>query len=219
MKPRLHGPILAYAAIPFLLLTGSREAGIITHVSSDGSGERLVYADAAADRGAEAGRHLRAALPSAEIDRVDPTGDQALAWRDTRVANIAQVGDIEFAAMDVAQQPWSLFSTYTWKETVTYDPGSATDVEKAGVEKMKLRYVVRMPGKVTDATPPAEIDGNMAEWKLDVSDQPQTITVASQSFRWSWLLPWAWVVGFVVYQVTRFVPGAAKRIPRQPRKI
>jgi len=219
MKPRLHGNILMYAAIPFLLMTGSQEAGIITHVSPDGSGERLVYARTAADRVPETQKYIQTTLPVAAIERVKDESGQKLVWRDTQAANLANVAEAEFGVMNVIQKPFSFFTTYSWKEKVSFDPGSVTDAEKVGLDKVKLDYIVQMPGKVTNVTPAGETTGNQAEFKLDVSEDPVEVTVEAQSLRWPWILVWAWIIGYIVYRITHIAPKMASRVPKQPRRI
>lgn len=207
------------AAIPYLLLSASQEAGIRTYVYPDGSGERAVYARAAPSRAEDLRVQLRKALPGAEVSGTEHEQSTALLWRDQLPADLSVVGDAECVHEGIIQKPLSPFTTHSWKETVKFDRGDATAVEVQGQGLAKLKYVVRMPGTITSSSPAGKTEGNRVEWDLSIGGQPQTFTVESRTVRWPYLLLWAWVLAFVLSKVAVYAPRVAKRIPRRPKKI
>ncbi len=210
------------SAIPFLLLSTTQQAGIITHVNPDGSGERMVYARAASGRAPEAAKQMRAFLGNADVAQETREGDgkRVLAWRDGIYADLSKAGDIEVGTMGIVQSPLSfLYTTHTWKETLAFDRGDATDIEVHGVKLAELDYVVRMPGKITSATPAGQQEGNRVRWAVKVGSDAQTFTVESRSVRWPYLVLCIYVALFVLVKVGGLVLGIAKRMPRKPRKI
>lgn len=221
MRHRCYALAWAVAAIPYLLLSSSQQAGIITHVSPDGSGERCVWARTAAGRYKEASRYLGQTLRASDIARVVREDDRqhALIWRDVHLADLTRIGDAEVTDLGIAQNPLSIFTTHTWKETLTFDRGDATDVEVHGQSLAQLQYAVRMPGAVLNSTPPGKVDGNVVEWSVKVGDAPQTFTIESRTTRWAYLVFWLYVLVFVVMKVVGYAPKVAKRIRRKPRKI
>lgn len=209
------------AAIPFLLLSTSQQTGIITHLHPDGSAERLVYVRAAASRADEAAGLIRDYLPAADLHQrvLEGEGERVLAWRDGVFAGLSRVGDIEIGTTSFLQSPLSLYTTHTWKETLTFDRGDATDVEVHGVGLAELTYIVRMPGTITTSTPPAKTEGNKCEWAVKVQEAPQTFTAESRSFRWGYAILWAYVLLFVLVKLIAVLPGFLSKLPRKPHKI
>ncbi len=221
MRPRRHALTWTLAAVPYLLLSASQQAGIITVVDSDGSGERCVYARTATGRAPEVARQLAVALPDADLQRstAEAEGQRSLAWRDARVCDLSRVGEVEVANFDVVQAPLSLFTRHTWKETVSFDRGEATDVEVSGQSQAELHYVVVMPGRVTASSPPGKVSGNKVEWSVRVSSRPQAFTAESQSLRWPYLVVWAYLLAFVISKGVGYAPRVAGRLRRKPRRI
>jgi len=218
---RYHGraATLALAAIPYLLLSSSEQAGIRTHVAPDGSGERAVWARSAPGRTDEAARYLATALPTTALRGMAKEGDSVLIWRDAQVADAASLGEAEATCLGIVQAPLSIFTTHTWKETLKFDRGDATDVEIHGQGLAKLKYIVEMPGTITSQSPPAKVEGNVAEWDVPVGDETAVYTVESRTIRWPYLVLWVWVLLFVISKAIVYAPKAAGKIRRKPRKI
>lgn len=209
------------AAIPYLLLSSSEQAGIVTHVDPDGSGERLVYARGATARAPEMSRHLQALLPASDWNRteLEAGGERTRLWRDAQLADLSRVGDVQVERTGILHSPLSLFTYHTWKETLTFDRGEATDVEVHGKGLARLTYVVRMPGTVLSHSPPGEVEGNRVEWTVAAASEPQTLTVESRSVRWGYLLLWIYVLAFVVVKAAAVAPRLARRVRRKPKRI
>lgn len=218
---RAHALIWSVAAIPYLLLSSSQQAGLVTHVSPDGSGERLAYARTAAGRQREALKHLGQTLPVSDIRRAatEADGQRMLVWLDAHVADLSRLGEIETSHEGILQQPLSIYTRHTWKETVAFDRGDATEVEVVGKGLAELHYVVRMPGRITATTPPGAVDESKVEWMVRVTPTPQTFTAESVSVRWAYLLLWLYVLAFLITKAIVYGPRVAKRIRRRPRKI
>jgi hypothetical protein len=209
------------AAVPYLLLSTSQQAGIITHVFPDGSGERLVYARGTADRVPEVAKYLERALPGADWTRTvrEGSADRVLAVRSLQPANLATVPEVEVKSLGIVNSPFSPFSIHTWSEKLSFDQGNATDVEVHGQGVAELKYIVRMPGTITQATPPGKVEGNRVEWDVKVGPEPKTFTVESRSVRWAYVALWVYVLAFLVVKVCSWVPRIARKLPRRPRKI
>lgn len=209
------------AAVPYLLLSTSQQAGVITHVFPDGSGERLVYARGTADRASELGKYLDRALPGADWARTvrEGSADRVLAIRSAQPANLATVPEVEVKSLAIVHSPFSPFSIHTWSEKLTFDQSGATDVEVHGQGVAELKYIVRMPGTVTQTTPPGKVEGNRVEWDVKVGPEPKTFTVQSRSIRWAYLALWVYVVAFLVVKACAWAPRIARKLPRRPRRI
>lgn len=221
MRHRRPLGLFTVAAIPYLLLSSSQQAGIVTHLYPDGSGERATYARAAAGRAPEIAGLLRDAMPRADLARSveEAEGKRVLAWRDGQFADMNNVGEVETTTTGIVQSPMSIYSTHTWKETLSFDRGDATEIEVEGMDRAEMTYIVRMPGKVTTTSPPAQLEGNKAQWTVKVTDQPQTFTAESKSVRWSYVVLLAYVLLFIVLKLIVALPKLLARIPRKPRKI
>jgi hypothetical protein len=209
------------AAIPYLLLTVSQQAGVVTYVSTDGSGERMVYARAATSRVTEAGRYLHEALPGSDAEgrQADAEGNTALLWRDAQLANLGRTPDSECQTGGIVQQPLSVFTRHTWKETVSFSRGDATDLEVQAQSEASVRYVVRMPGRIVSSSPATSTEGNKAEWEVRVGAEPQTLAAESVTVRWGYLALWVYVLLFLGTKALAVAPRVARRIRRKPRKI
>ena len=220
---RYRGPLglFTVAAIPYLLLSSSQQAGIVTHLYPDGSGERATYARTAAGRAPEVAGLLRDAMPRADLSRnvQEAEGKRSLVWRDGQFADMNKVGEVETTSPGIVQSPMSIYTVHTWKETLSFDRGDATDIEVEGMEQAEMAYIVRMPGTITTTSPPAQLEGNKAQWTVKVTDKPQTFTAESRSVRWSYIALLAYVLLFVVVKVLMALPGLLARVPRKPRKI
>lgn len=218
MRHRGRAPTWTLAAVPYLLLSCSQQAGIVTVVQPDGSGERLVYARAAGGRADEARGHLRKLLPGQALEGRN-VGDEECWYRDTQVANLATVGDVEVANLGIVQKPLSIHTKHVWTETLAFDPGDATDAELHGQSLVQLHYAVTMPGKILSQRPPANVTDNVAEWEVKVGPEPQTFTVESQTVRWAYLALWLYVLAFALVKAAAFAPTIAKQVKRKPRRI
>ncbi|MCE5218900.1 hypothetical protein LLH03_17940 [bacterium] len=219
MNLRRRSPIWTLAAVPYLLLSASQQAGVITHLNPDGSGERLVYARGAVGRGSELDKYLTRALPGAEFCRQSSEGGNYLTWRDTNTANLAKVSQAEVTNMGILQSPFSIFSTHVWKEALTFDRGDATEVEVHGQELAQFHYIVRMPGTITTSTPPGKVEGNRVEWEAKIGPEPQTFTVESRTVRWAYLILWIYVLAFVVTKCIAVAPRVLAKVRRKPKRI
>jgi len=224
MRPTTHSSatsLLTVAAIPFLLLSSSQEAGIVTRVNPDGSGERLVYARSAVGRAPDVARYLTKAQPACEQGgtREEAGGQQANQWRWVNPANLDTVGEAEAKTLGVVHEPLSMYTKHTWQETVTIDRGDATDIEVQGQAMAQMTYIVRMPGSVTSHSPVGEVDGNKVTWTVLAKDCPKTFKAESRTFRWGYVALWAYVLLFLLVKIAAVVPRIVRMVPRKPRKI
>jgi hypothetical protein len=149
-RPRVS-QLVIFSALPFLLLSSARTTSVRTTVYLDGTVQRQIQADFE-DRERDVLPELKSALPHA--DRVTETtvADGQQATRGVILANADDLDGVSLEYLDIAQEPLSLFTHYTFKETLTVPSDTATDVEKAGLDKAVFEYRVTMPGRVLEAT-------------------------------------------------------------------
>jgi hypothetical protein len=213
------------AALPFALLANTSGVLLSTRIEPDGSALRQI--------GVVSAPYFRSQLPRWVDDvRVGARWDGAWAEshenevtyaRDARLAGLGSLGEeASLTISDVFQSPLSLYTTYHWREVVTYGYVYAGDAAAAKAMDKKLHYEVELPGVVTSASvspsqgSSAKSDGNLATFELDASQGQQTVEAESSSLRWGYLLVIAYVVGFVAYRVARVI---AYQVHIRPRKI
>lgn len=213
------------AAVPFALLANSSLTVLTLTVEPDGSAHRQISVVAAP--------YFRDQVPGWARDvRADTDWD--MAWtvtresdfiynRDARVPALPQSGDTAALTItDVFQNPLSIYTTYHWREVVSYSYLYESDPTAAQAVGKSLIYEVTMPGTVTDAsvTPAtgssAKSEGRKATFELDVSQGQQTIEIEASRPRWGYMLVLAYILAYVIYCVTRLV---MHRLRIQPRKI
>ena len=220
MRHRRPLGLFTVAAIPYLLLSSSQQAGIVTHLYPDGSGERATYARAAAGRAPEIAGLLRDAMPRADLARSveEAEGKRVLAWRDGQFADMNNVGEVETTTTGIVQSPMSIYSTHTWKETLSFDRGDATEIEVEGMDRAEMTYIVRMPGKVTTTSPPAQLRATSAvdrEGHGPAADLHRGIQVSALVV----CGPAGLRAPVHCVEADRCAAQLLARIPRKPRKI
>ena len=156
-RPRAH--LVTYAVIPFLLLSSAQSTVVRTKVYLDGSLKREVTAEFLEQRRENVLPQLKFALPEADEEKITPVAEGLRAVRSVILASADDIEGAKLQYEDVIPQPLSFFTYYTWSETVQVPSETATSVEKALPEKATFRYVVVMPGTVTEATArPAKLE-------------------------------------------------------------
>jgi hypothetical protein len=150
-RPRVS-QLVIFSALPFLLLSSARTTSVRTIVYLDGTVQRQVQADFLQDRARAVLPELKSALPHADRDTEVTVADGQQATRSVILANADDLDGVSLEYLDIAQEPLSLFTRYTFHETLTVPSDTATDVEKAGLDKAVFEYRVTMPGRVLEAT-------------------------------------------------------------------
>ncbi len=151
MSPPPRSKLVLFTAIPFLLLSSSQSTVVRTVVYLDGSVKREVSADFWQERQSNVLPHLRLALPQADRQRVAPIAEGLRGQRSVIVASAEQLEGAKLTYEDVVARPLSLFTYYTWTETIEIPRETATAVEKADPSKAVFKYEVTMPGRVQEA--------------------------------------------------------------------
>lgn len=228
LKPRLahfarRGALLAI--LPFALLVNSQSVHMNLQVEKDGSGLRQIIADASP--------YFKNQLPKWVNDVKAEQGwdsewrtDDGTTFkyaRDVRVPALDRPGgEAQLSIEDVFQNPLSLYTTYTWREEVSFAYLYPTDAAAAAGAGQKLTYRIAMPGTVTEATvQPAQdtqvqTQGSYAALSLGASQSIYTVTVTSQRLRWGYLIIVAYVLAFAIYKTLAFI---GHRLRMRPRKI
>jgi hypothetical protein len=139
------------SVIPFLLLSSAQSTTVRTVVYLDGSIRREVRADFLSERRTNVIPQLDRALPEADETRVGPAGEAMRGTWSVIVASAEQLAGTKLEYQDVATQPLSIFTYYTWTDTVEVPSETATAVEKSSPANATFAYEVHMPGWVTEA--------------------------------------------------------------------
>jgi hypothetical protein len=156
---RRHAHLVTFAVIPFLLLSSAQSVTVRSTVYLDGSVKREVTAEFLQARQRNVLEQLRRALPEADSREVTPAGEGLKAVWSVILASAAALEGANLQYQDVAAVPYSPFTYYTFTETVQIPSETATEVEKADPSKATFKYIVTMPGTVTDATArPAKLE-------------------------------------------------------------
>ncbi len=212
------------ATIPFWLVSNSSQVAMNLKVERDGGALRQIVATA----NPELRRDLPTWVTKVQAGRPwdkawQETGPSAYTYmRDFRTQN-ANYGDQgQLTIVDVFQNPLSIFTTYTWKETVSFAYLYENDPVNAAAADMLLKYSVVMPGTVTDASvQPSKgssvtPEGNTAVFSLSAGEPTATITVTANRLRWGYLLVVLYVLGWIALEVVQLV---GRTLRRRPRKI
>jgi hypothetical protein len=144
--------LVVFSALPFLLLSSARTTSVRTTVYLDGTVQRQLQAGYLQDRQDAVLPQLQEALPHADRETVVAVADGQEATRSLILANADDLDGVYLEFLDIAQEPLSLFTHYTYKETLTVPADTATAVEKAGLDQAAFEYRVTMPGRVLSAT-------------------------------------------------------------------
>jgi hypothetical protein len=141
--------------------------------------------------------------------------------RDYRTQNANYTDGGQLTITDVLQNPLSLFTTYTWTEKVDFSYLYETDAAAAEGAKLQLKYVVAMPGTVTESSAQpsqgssVENQGGDATFSISAAQPSTTITVTSSKLRWGYLLVVVYVLGWIALEVLQLLGRLARRRPRK----
>lgn len=171
---RLAHPV-TLAVIPFLLLSSARTVTVRSTVYLDGSVKRVVSAEFFQERRDNVVAQLRRALPEADSREVAPVGEGLKAVWSVILSSAGALDGADLKYQDVASVPLSLFTYYTFTETVEIPSETATEVEKAEPGKAVFKYVVTMPGTVREATArPKKLEKTAAEAAPPAASAPSS---------------------------------------------
>jgi hypothetical protein len=205
------------AAVPLLLLTQGEDVRLVTRLDLDGAGMRVAYATGSSDRLEDVRTRLREASPGFDDEKLQAEGGHFTLTRTWRGNSMMAMPDAKLDIKDVVQEPLSIYSTYTWNETVKIYRDTATEAEKLGAQAAKLTYVLEMPGTVDQATvsPQATVTGGRIEWTLTGDQEQYTLTATSKRLRWDVLLVCLYVIGVLVGGALQFTTRRARNKPKR----
>lgn len=215
MKARLALGLAA--AVPFLLLHQANEVRLLTRIERDGSGLRMYWCQGNPDRLTEVRTRLHEASPDFEEERKRLTNEGFVISRSWRPHTLAVMPDVRLEISDIAQNPLSLYTTYTWEEKIAIYADTATPSEQLAAGGTKLVYIVRMPGKVDEVSvsPPATTEGGTVTWVLTADNSEYQLRATSKALRWDLLLLCLYVIAVVIWKGGGFVLGELRRKPRR----
>jgi hypothetical protein len=217
--------------VPFALILNGEQAVFTTQIYSDGTGLRQIRA--------EAHSYFRDSLDDWTGD-VEAGGKWQRRWQRDSTARSTTTISRNFISsqlqpsgsgshlqiQDVAQNPMSLYTTYTWTEKVEIKHLSAANPEEARAGGHYLLYHAIMPGRISEAAArpssgpgipaPSTIMGNGVVLMLDAAHPEHTVTITAHRFRWGPLAIVLYVALFVVYQIGGF---ALRRARSRPKRI
>ena len=151
MRP-CRSQMVVLSLLPFLLLSSARTTSLRTTVYLDGTVRRELQADFLEDRRGDVLPEMENALPNADRQSIVSMGDGRQATRSVILADPDDLDGATLEWQDIAQDPFSLTTTYTWKETLRVPSDTATLVEKVGLSQAKFQYKLTLPGNIEDAT-------------------------------------------------------------------
>lgn len=217
--------------VPFALILNSEQTVLTTQVHLDGTMLRQVNA--------EANSYFKRDLNKWTAD-VEAGSSWQRRWQkdsSTRstttitrnfIGSYLQPSDsgAELRIEDLAQNPLSPYTTYSWTETVNIKHLSVANPAEARAGGHYLVYHVIMPGSITDAharpstgpalAAPANIAGNQATVMLDAAYPEHTVTVTARRVRWGALAVVVYVTLFVLVQISGV---AIRRAQSRPKRI
>ncbi len=202
------------ATIPFMLLVVADRIVVTTTVYGDLTTERQVTVEGNSTYRSDLQRWVTKMTPGFATDHVRGTGDTVEIARSTVRSDAEAPEEIEARALDIVQRPFSLVTEYSWREAVDVDYVNEREALVQPLEEFEYR--VRMPGRITSASPAAQIDGNTARWTLTRDGAPYDIQVHARAWRWDLIILLVYVIGFLAYRVIAFL---AHRARLRPRKI
>jgi len=211
------------ATLPFWLMSNSSQVWMNLKIERDGGALRQIAATAHPELKRELPTWVNKVAAGRPWDAVWQQGDgTAFTYmRDFRTqdANYGEAGQLQIS--DVLQSPLSLYTRYTWTEKVDFSYLYATDAAMAEAAKTQLKYVVNMPGTVTESSAQpskggsAENEGGTATFALSAAEPTTTITVTSSKIRWGYLLVVVYALGWVALEVVQLLGRLARRRPRK----
>ena len=227
VKARLKGfprqGIMLLATVPFWLVSNSSQVWMGLTVERDGGALRQIAATVHPELRRELPTWVNKVAAGHPWDAKWQSGDGSSFsyMRDFRTqnANYGEAGQLTIT--DVLQNPLSLYTKYTWTEKIDFSYLYATDAAAAEAAKLQLKYVVRMPGTVLEASAqPAlgssvENQGGEATFAISAAEPSTTITVTSSKVRWGYLLVVIYVLGWITLEVFQLLAKLARRRPRK----
>jgi hypothetical protein len=203
--------------IPFLLLHQAEDVRLLTQIERDGSGLRLVWTRGNADRLAEVRTRLWEATPNFEDERCLVRGSQFILSRSWRPHSLSLAADADLKITDVAQNPLSLYNTYSWQEKVRIYSDTATASELAGAQATRLLYILEMPGRVdpNSVSPAAMTEGGRVVWELSADRSEYQLTATSRMVRWEILVVLVYVVGIAAVKLGEWLVRLERIRPRR----
>ncbi len=206
------------AAVPLLLLTQGEDVRLFTRVELDGSGMRVAWVTGSSDRLDDVRTRLRETSAGFDDEKLQAEGGKFTLTRSWRGNSMLALPDVKLDIKDVVQEPRSLYSTYTWTETVKIYRDTATAAERLGAQAAKLNYTLEMPGTVDQATvsPQAMVTGGRIEWALAGDQEQYTLTATSKRLRWDLLLVCLYIAAVLAGGLVQFT---ARRARNRPKRI
>lgn len=215
MKNRLAVGLAA--AVPFLLLHQANDVRLLTRIERDGSGLRMYWCQGNPDRLREVRTRLREASPDFEEERLRTTAEEFVISRSWRPHTLTVMPDVRLEISDIAQNPLSLYTTYTWEEKVTIYADTATASEQSGAGATKMVYILQMPGKVDEASvwPAATTEGGTVTWVLTAENSEYQLRATSRALRWDLLAIGLYILAVVAWKGGGYILRRARGRPQR----
>lgn len=215
--------VVLLATLPFWLMSNSSQVWMNLKIERDGGALRQIAATVHPELKRELPTWVNKVSAGRPWDAVWQQGDGTAYtyMRDSRTqnANYGEAGQLQIS--DVLQSPLSVYTTYTWTEKVDFSYLYATDAAMAEAAKTQLKYVVTMPGTVTEAAAQpskggaAETQGSTATFSLSAAEPSTTVTVTSSKIRWGYLLVVVYALGWITLEVLQLLARLARIRPRK----
>lgn len=142
--------LVMFSAIPFLLLMLSQRTVVHTVVYLDGSVRREVVANFPEGSRRHVLQELQRTLPQADRQQEEEAAEGWQVQRSIILGRPKAPGDFSLQIKEIVQTPWSLFTQYTWNETLRIPSEPATK-KKTDPSRVTFQYQITMPGLVQSA--------------------------------------------------------------------
>ena len=214
MRVRLRTSLLA--TVPFVLLFNADRVQLTTRVYQDISGTRIIQVSGDSSLSRQLRQWARETTRSYQQDRFRVISNRAEICRSAQVADLDAVDDVDASALDIVQHPFSLKTTYHFRERLRVDFTYGTDKELAPAPLTNFEYVLVMPGRVTQAGPAgARIQGDTVHWTLNAARKEMELSATAEAWRWDLILVLLYVLGYVAYRTAAFLARQARMRPRK----
>ncbi len=213
------------AVVPFVLLLNSSRVALVTYIEPDGSGTRIITAEASAYHQDDLPRWINDVKAGRSWDMTfrNESGDIIEMQRNFRSQALNKLGhDTKLSIKDFAQNPLSLYTTHEWEEQIEFryvddqlQPMGARAMQK------QLIYRVVMPGRVESAFVQPSVgnsvrqEDNTAVFTLDAGQQSHIVRVSSRELRWPHLILVAYILVYIAFRILNLTVYTVRNRPRK----
>jgi len=200
------------ALLPFPLLILANDAEIVTEVAPNGAGYRKLAVVVDESRVGNIRKDFEQFFPTPDWRQWSAErGGTRFMYADRRHGGVEGLQDV---SLTTSGGLFSLWTTYEYTDEIRVE--RVLGQEQKLAEAKAFKYVVVLPGTITDTQPAALIEGGRAEWKLKPAAEPQKLTAKSVAFRLWYVVIVAYLV---IWALAWALPTALRQRRPRPKRI